>query len=203
MTRRESIRLLGAAASSAASPAVSGAPSLTQTDLFVSGEGAYHTYRIPSLIPTKQGTLLALCEGRKGGQGDSGNIDIVLRRSTDRGRTWSAPVTIHDHGPDTIGNPCPVVDRKTGTIFLLLTHNAGHVTERQIIDRSAPETRRVLVSASTDDGLSWTSPQDITTAAKDPAWTWYATGPGVGIQLRTGRLVIPCDHAAADTKEFH
>ncbi len=176
------------------------AADLNQTDLFVSGTGGYNTFRIPALILSKLGSLLALCEGRRGGGGDSGDIDIVLRRSTDRGRTWSDPVTILDMGPNTLGNPCPVVDRKTGTIFLLLTSNPGHVGERQIINQSVPQTRQVWVSSSSDDGVTWSKPAEITASAKDPGWTWYATGPGVGIQLRDGRLVIPCDHAAAGTK---
>lgn len=196
MTRRETLLMLGAGMAASARPAVS------QTDLFVAGAGGYHTYRIPSLLPTKKGTLLALCEGRRGGRGDSGDIEIVLRRSTDRGRTWSAPVTILDMGPDTLGNPCPVVDRKTGTIHLLLTSNPGHVVEKQIIEQTVKETRQVWVSTSSDDGLTWSRPAEITSSVKAPDWTWYATGPGVGIQLRSGRMVIPCDHAQAGTKAF-
>jgi sialidase-1 len=198
MTRRETLLLLGAGAAAAAR-----GNGVTQTDLFVSGSGGYHTFRIPSLIATKKGTLLAFCEGRRNARGDSGDIDIVLRRSRDSGRTWSEAVTIHDMGADTLGNPCPVVDRKSGTIFLLLTSNAGHVLEKQIIERSVPETRRVWVSVSRDDGATWSNPVDITASAKDPSWTWYATGPGVGIQLRNGRLVIPCDHADAENKGFY
>lgn len=167
---------------------------VSQSDLFVSGTGGYHTYRIPALIPTRKGTLLAFCEGRRNGRGDSGDIDILLRRSTDGGRIWSPAVAIHDMGPDTIGNPCPVVERKTGAIFLLLTSNPGHVVEKQMVDQSVPETRRVWVSGSRDDGLTWTKPVEITASVKDPSWTWYATGPGVGIQLRSGRLLVPCDH---------
>jgi len=201
VTRRETLGLLGAAAFAKAAVT-------PPTDLFVSGTGAYHTYRIPSLIPSKKGTLLAFCEGRRAGGGDSGDIDILLRRSTDHGRTWSEPVTIVDMGADTVGNPCPVVDSKTGTIFLLLTSNPGNVTERQIIDQqiteqSVPQTRQVWIVSSGDDGVTWSKPREITESVKDPAWTWYATGPGVGIQLRGGRLVIPCDHVQAGTKEMY
>lgn len=188
MRRREALLLLGAGACRAARATVA------QTDLFVSGTGGYHTFRIPALIPTKKGSLLAFCEGRRNGRGDSGDIDIMLRRSTDRGRTWSPVAAIHDMGPDTIGNPCPVVDRKTGTIFLLLTSNPGHVVEKQIIEQSVRETRQAWLSTSMDDGASWSKLVEITAAVKDPSWTWYATGPGVGIQLRGGRLVVPCDH---------
>lgn len=82
----------------------------------------------------------------------------------------------------TIGNPCPVVDRDTGTIWLPFCRN----------------NRDVLVMHGTDDGRTWSKPVDITAAVKQPGWTWYATGPGTGIQLRRppheGRLVIPCDH---------
>jgi sialidase-1 len=176
---------------------------VSQSDLFVSGTGGYHTYRIPSLIRTKKGTLLAFCEGRKKGRGDSGDIDIVLRRSRDGGRTWTEAETIHDMGADTVGNPCPVVERRSGAIFLLLTSNAGRVTEKQIIEQTVEETRRVWVSRSVDDGATWSKPEEITAAVKDPKWTWYATGPGVGIQLRSGRLLIPCDHAEAGTKAFY
>lgn len=195
MTRRDSIWMLGLGALPGAS-----AETLVQTDLFVSGTGGYHTYRIPSLIRTRKGTLLAFCEGRRNARGDTGDIDIVLRRSTDRGRTWSGPVTTHEMGSDTIGNPCPVVERKSGAIHLLLTSNPGHMTQKQIDDQSLPGTRQVWHSQSSDDGITWSKAVEITAAVKQPNWTWYATGPGVGIQLRSGRLVVPCDHTVAGTK---
>src|ERR1043165_968745 len=103
---------------------------LQQLTLFASGEGGYHTYRIPALIVTTKGTLLAFCEGRKSGSGDSGDIDLLLRRSTDGGKTWTKPQVIwHDDG-NTCGNPCPVVDAKTGAIHLLMTHNLGCDSQR-------------------------------------------------------------------------
>src|SRR6266403_3781917 len=75
---------------------------LTQVEVFRSGEGGYHTYRIPALITTAKGTLLAFCEGRKNSGSDTGNIDVLLRRSFDKGKTWSSVQTVADMGEDTI-----------------------------------------------------------------------------------------------------
>jgi len=163
-------------------------------DVFVGGQDGYHTYRIPSLLLTPKGTLLAFAEGRKTGRADSGEIDLVLKRSIDNGRTWSALQIVASDSPNTIGNPCPVVDRSTGTIWLPMTHNLGVDREGDILAGKSKGTRSVLISSSTDDGQTWTKPQDITSDVKPKDWTWYATGPGVGIQLKSGRLLIPCDH---------
>ncbi len=163
-------------------------------DVFTSGQDGYHTYRIPSLLVGAKGTLLAFAEGRKSSRSDTGHIDLVLKRSTDNGRTWSGMQVVASDPPNTIGNPCPVVDRETGTIWLLLTRNLGEDTERDIIAGKSKGTREVLVSSSNDDGLTWSKPLDITASTKLSNWTWYATGPGVGIQLKSGRLLIPCDH---------
>jgi sialidase-1 len=190
------VPLLGAALWSA---------SLTQVEVFRAGEGGYHTYRIPALITTAKGTLLAFCEGRKNSASDTGDIDVLMRRSFDRGRTWSPVQKIADMGEDTIGNPTPVVERKSGAIILLLTSNPGAVTERQITEGGYRAFRAVWVMRSRDDGASWTAPVEITAQVKLADWTWYATGPGNGIQLRTGRLVIPCDHnlRLGDTRHSH
>lgn len=156
-----------------------------QTDVFLSGKDGYHTFRIPALIVTPKGTLLAFCEGRKGGRSDHGDIDLVLRRSRDGGTTWGPLELVHEEGGTrkiTIGNPCPVVDQSTGTLWLSFCRNNNDV----------------FVTHSTDDGRTWAKPRKITKDVKKPGWTWYATGPGVGIQLERGphkgRLLIPCDH---------
>jgi len=164
-----------------------------EATVFVSGQEGYHTFRIPSVIVTAKGTLLAFCEGRRGGRGDSGNIDLVMKRSTDGGDTWSKMQVIWDDAGNVCGNPCPVIDRKTGTIWMLLTWNLGTDHEGRIMQAKSKDTRRVFVTRSTDDGLTWAKPADITDAAKKPHWRWYATGPGVGIQLAGGRMLIPCD----------
>lgn len=171
-----------------------------QDALFRAGEGGYHTYRIPALIPSAEGTLLAFCEGRRESSSDTGFIETLLRRSHDGGETWSPPQVVASDPPHTFGNPCPVVDRDTGVIHLLLTRNLGHDWLGPIVDGTSEGTREVWVTRSEDDGATWSPPVEITAAVKPPDWTWYATGPGVGIQLRGGRLVIPCDHAVAETK---
>ncbi len=149
-----------------------------QADVFTSGQEGCHTFRIPALAVTKKGTLLAFCEGRRKGQGDAGDIDIVLKRSTDGGRSWGKLQLVWDDGENTIGNPCPVVDRDTGAVWLPVTRNND----------------RVFVLKSADEGATWEKPVEITKDVKKPEWIWYATGPGHGIQLKSGRLLIPCDH---------
>ncbi len=193
-------------------------PSLTQAaaeplpkpfgePLFVSGQDGHHTYRIPALAVTTKGTVLALCEGRVRGGGDAGDINLLIKRSTDNGTTFSKQQVIRDDAGNTCGNPCLVVDRETGAIWLLSTWNRGDDHERQIISQTSKDTRRVFVMSSTDDGLTWSKAKEITADAKKPDWTWYATGPGSGIQIQQGphkgRLVIPCDHIEAASRHYY
>ena len=176
-----------------------------EVDVFVSGEEGYHTYRIPAIIRTQKGSLVAFAEARKSGRGDSGNIDLVYRRSFDNGNTWSAMQVLWDDGANTCGNPCPVVDQRSGRILLPLTWNDGDDHEGEIKSNKGKDTRRVFLTWSDNDGESWVEPQEITSSAKRGDWTWYATGPGNGIQLKQGkhkgRLVIPCDHNVLVGKE--
>lgn len=168
-------------------------------DVFVAGQGGYHTYRIPALIVAPDRTLLAFCEGRKHSRSDTGDIDLLLKRSSDGGKTWSQAQVVWDDGANTCGNPCPVVDQATGVIWLLLTHNPGSTDEAKIIAKKPGGTRTVWVTQSADNGKNWSTPTEITGSTKDPSWGWYATGPGVGIQIEhgphRGRLIIPCDHS--------
>lgn len=158
---------------------------------FVSGTGGYHTFRIPVLIRAADGSLLALCEGRVTSHRDHGNIDIVSRRSRDEGATWEPMELVQEEGgeaPITIGNPVPIVDSKTGRIHLVFCR----------------DNDRVFYTVSEDHGKTWADRREITDQVKKPEWKWYATGPGGGIQLKSGkqqgRLIIACDHTASDTK---
>lgn len=160
----------------------------TQQAVWVSGTQGYHTYRIPALVVTPKGTVLAFCEGRKHGSGDAGDIDLLVRRSTDNGRTWSEQAVIWDDKDHSCGNPCPVVDMHTGTVWLLSTWNRGDDLEPQIINGQSKDIRRVFVISSGDDGKTWSEPKEITGKVSKPDWTWYATGPGSGIQLKHGSM---------------
>jgi len=170
---------------------------LAQSDLFVSGQEDYHTFRIPALAVTARGVLLAFAEGRKEGGGDAGAIDLLLKRSFDHGVTWQPLQVIASETGMTCGNPCPVLDRDTGTLWLPFCQNLADGDERLIVEGKAPRT--IWLTYSNDDGATWAPPREITASVKDPAWTWYATGPTHGIQLRSGRLVIPCDHITGVT----
>jgi sialidase-1 len=161
-----------------------------QVDVFQGGTEGYHTYRIPAIVLSSKNTLLAFCEGRKTGAGDAGEIDLMLRRSTDSGKTWQRMQVVYEEGSNakiTIGNPCPVVERSTGTIWLPFCRNND----------------LVFITKSTDDGLTWDKPMEITKYVKKPECRWYATGPGHGIQLQSGRLVIPCDCNDIRDKKQH
>jgi sialidase-1 len=174
--------------------------------LFKAGDSGYACFRIPAVIATERGTLLAFAEARRGDCGDAGDIDLVMRRSEDGGRTWSPMAVVWDDEGNTCGNPAPVADKRSGRVLLLTTWNLGADREPQIIDRKSTDTRRVFLLSSSDDGRNWTRPGEITSQVKRPDWTWYATGPGNGIQIRegrhAGRLVIPCDHIESDTRKY-
>jgi sialidase-1 len=176
---------------------VSGQPQ--ETRVFVSGQEGYHAYRIPSLLVTKKGTLLAFCEGRKDSAKDQGDHDMLVKRSADGGRTWSKQKIIWDDGTNTCACPCVVVDQVTGRIWLLMTWIRGDDSEGQIVRGKSKDTCHIFVTYSDDDGQTWAKPAEITEMINEPAWRWYVAAPGVGIQLQKGphqgRLIIPCNHA--------
>lgn len=179
----------------------------TPNTLFKKGEEGYACYRIPAILVAKDGSVLAFCEARKNGCSDTGDIDLVMKKSTDNGQTWGAMQIIWDDGKNVCGNPAPVVDEETGEVHLLLTWNRGDDHESEIIAGTSTDTRRVYHLKTQDNGDTWTKPKEITTTTKLPNWTWYATGPVHGIQLKQaahkGRLVIPCDHIEAESKKYY
>ncbi len=100
-----------------------------------------------------------------------------------------------------------MVDEESGTIWLLSTWNRGDDHEDQIIHQQSKDTRRIFWMSSGDEGISWSKPEEITTNVKKKNWTWYATGPGSGIQIKhgahSGRLVTACDHIEAGTQHYY
>ena len=175
--------------------------------IFEGGNENYKCFRIPAVVKTNEGTLLAFAEGRKNGCSDTGNIDLVMKRSSDGGKTWGKLEVLWHDEDNTCGNPSPVIDRITGIIFLLSTWNLGSDHESDIIAQKSKDTRRVFLLKSTNDGKSWSRPEEITSEVKLPNWTWYATGPGSGIQILggkyKGRLVIACDHIEAVSQRYY
>ncbi len=176
-------------------------------DIFQRDQDGYKCFRIPSIVKTNKGTLLAFAEARKNGCSDTGDIDLVVKRSTDNGKTWEPIIKIWDDGDNVCGNPAPVVDRITGKIILVSTWNRGDDHEKEIIAGTSKDTRKAFVLHSNDDGMTWSVPKEITPTTKQPNWTWYATGPCHGIQLQNkkykNRLVIPANHMVAGTKTYH
>jgi sialidase-1 len=194
------------AAAAAVAPAAGtggGGPGCDASIPFRSGTEGYDTFRIPAVVRTGRGTLLAFAEGRRTGAGDTGDIDLTVKRSFDGGCSWGPLTIVADSGQNVSGNPAPVVDPRTGRVVLLSTYNAGSVTEAQIMrgEVTPEQSRRVFVQHSDDDGATWSAPREITADAKRSNWRWYATGPVHGIAIESGvhagRLVIPANHSIA------
>lgn len=169
-------------------------PFLEKIDLYEGGKGGHDLYRIPGIVVTSKGTALAYCEARSDRRSDWGEIEIHLRRSTDGGKTWSPTRQIAHFGPriegnprkktggeheQTVNNPVAIVDHKTGAVHFLYCINYAHC----------------FYMSSDDDGLTFSKPVEITQAFEGfrPKCNWkvLATGPGHGIQLENGRLVVP------------
>ena len=195
MTQLRTLAATAAVLTSLAVPAHAATPGPAEQTVYARGLAGYACYRIPAIVRTTANTLLAFAEARRNDCGDDGDIDLVVRRSTDGGRTWGPVQLVGDNGPNTFGNPAPVVDAATGRIVLVTTHNPGDVVQ----------DRTVHVQHSDDDGQSWSAPREISAQVKEPAWdTWYATGPMHGIQLtggeHAGRLVIGASHESSDPR---
>ncbi len=167
----------------------------TLTTVFEQNQHGYVVFRIPALIRAANGDLLAFCEARQGG--DASEIDLVVKRSVDDGKSWGPLQVVQESdtfrgefsaaSPQiTVGNPAPVVD-------LLDPEHPGRIWMPFTL-----ENDRVFVVFSDDHGRTWSPRREITPTVKRPGWGWYATGPVHSIQLvrgpNRGRLVIPCDH---------
>lgn len=166
-------------------------------DVYRKGLQGYDTFRIPAVVRTDAGVLLAFAEGRKSGRGDSGDIDLVLRTSADGGRTWGELRVLADNGEGVFGNPAPVIDRRDGSIHLLCVRQPADCHEGDI--RGGNKGSRDPYALRSDDGgETWSEPRALLQAKRED-WRWYATGPCHGIQLErgehAGRLVIPANHS--------
>jgi sialidase-1 len=165
--------------------------------VFRAGDDGYASYRIPAVIAVVD-ELLVFAEGRRDGAGDSGAIDLVLRRSSDGGRQWHPLQMVVAGGGETVGNPVPIGIPSTTEVMLLFTRNDGAVTEAGILAGRAP-ARQPWCIRSSDAGHRWSDPEALGPPARDPGWRWYATGPGHGIVLRhgpaAGRLLAPANHS--------
>ncbi|MET7701223.1 sialidase family protein, partial [Streptomyces sp. NPDC005485] len=172
--------------SPASAQQASAAGEFEQQVLFkASQDPGYACFRIPAVVKSADGTLLAFSEGRVDNCGDAGDIDIVLKRSEDGGRTWGPLQVVNEGAGDTHGNPAPVVDRRTGRILLAETYNTGRTDSASC---STPCDRTPHLQYSDDDGQTWSRPRDLSDEILPPDWnSWYATGPVHGIQLTRGR----------------
>ncbi|MFN5425979.1 MAG: exo-alpha-sialidase, partial [Bacteroidota bacterium] len=182
-----------------------------QTDhvvVFRSGESGYHTFRIPAIIRAANGDLLAFCEGRKNGSGDFGNIDIVMRRSTDGGKQWGELQVVAEFNDLQAGNPAPIIDLLNpdhpGRVWLF--YNTGNCTEQQMRERMG--LKETWYRVSDDHGINWQPPVNITAQVHKHSgnsslpgdWRSYANTPGHALQIMNGpfkgRLVVAANHSS-------
>lgn len=170
----------------------------SRTIVFEAGMKGFASIRIPSVILTKENTLLAFAEGRAADRDQAFN-KIILRRSHDLGKSWGEISVIAEDPNAALNNPCAVVEQESGAVFLTYQSYPGTLSERsgQIETGYVGDNIvRCWLISSTDDGVTWTAPREITQSAKRESMvTTIASGPGVGVQLTNGvhrgRLVFP------------
>jgi sialidase-1 len=164
------------------------------------GQDGVHTYRIPGITQTNKGTLIAVYDIRyKNSRDLPGNVDVGMSRSEDGGKTWESMKVIMDmgepHDDNGVGDPAILFDPATRKIIVAALWSKGN----RSIAGSGPglspdETGQFVISESSDDGLTWTTPLSITSQVKDPAWKLFFQGPGNGIVMKDGRLVFPAQY---------
>jgi len=159
--------------------------------VFKAGEHGYFCFRTPSMVVTHSGTILAFSEGRATSSADEGDIDIVLKRSTDEGISWTEMQVIENDGRNPCKNQCPVV-LPNGRIVLVWLWNKSISSERE------RTTREVYFTYSDDDGKTWSKSKNITASVYRPDWGWSGMGPCHGIvktiEPHKGRIIIPSRH---------
>jgi len=166
-----------------------------------------HTYRIPGIVTTNTGALIAVYDNRRNGSVDlQEDVDVGMSRSTDGGQSWEPMKVIMDMGEwggkpqeeNGIGDPAVLVDQQTNTIWVAGIWAHGHPGKRnwwaskQGIKPS--ETSQLMLTKSDDDGLTWSSPINLTPIVKDPKWHLLLQGPGRGISMKNGTLVFPAQY---------
>lgn len=180
----------------AAAPA-KGRSEVTHVDVFTSGTDGYHSYRIPAIATAADGSLVAFCEARKHNLADPGygkqDIDLVAKRSTDGGATWSAMQVIEDPGELwSAANPATVVDRQSGRLWVLYLRSKPQRSTKT--SRPGTDDMQTKARFSDDHGVTWSDPVDLTRVARDmddAQWRASVIGPGGAIQARSGRLIAP------------
>ena len=178
--------------------------------LRAAGQDKTDTYRIPGLVTTSKGTLIAVYDNRYNNSKDlQEDIDIGMSRSTDGGQNWQPMKVIMDMGEyggrsqrlNGIGDPCVLYDHKTNTIWVAALWMSGSAPDKMLwwaskTGMSPEETGQFILTKSTDDGLTWSQPINITSQIKDPAWQLLLQGPGSGITMTDGTLVFPAQFKA-------
>ena len=168
------------------------------SDVFVAKTDGFKSIRIPSVVVTQKGTLLAFAEARAANS-DQAQNKMALKRSSDSGQTWSAIQIIADDGANSLNNPVAMVERKTGRVLLMYQRIPGHLKEHSKEVETGfdgPNVYRNFLLTSDDDGVTWSKPLDITSTTKRATGaTTLAGGPGIAIQLEhganKGRILFP------------